>query len=65
MPTVKIKGMSCGHCVASVTKALSTIAGISNVEVNLEKGEATYTETKPVDPDAIRQAIAGIGFEVV
>ncbi|MGB6289074.1 MAG: cation transporter, partial [Desulfobulbales bacterium] len=31
--TIKVKGMSCQHCVASVTKALSEIAGIADVQV--------------------------------
>lgn len=65
MPTVKVKGMSCQHCVASVTKALSEISGISDVEVNLEAGEATYNEAAPTDPEVIRKAIADTGFEVV
>ena len=63
MTTVKIKGMRCGHCVASVTKALSGIDGIKNVQVNLEKGEATFDEAKPVDSGTIKQVIDGIGFE--
>ena len=39
MSTVKINGMKCGHCVGSVTAALSEIPGISNVSVDLEKGD--------------------------
>lgn len=65
MPTIKIKGMSCGHCVASVTKALNDIEGISSVQVELEKGEATYQEATPVSPDTIKDAISKIGFEVI
>ena len=65
MPTIKVKGMSCQHCVASVTKALSAIEGISNVKVNLEKGEAAFTEKSPVPEQTIKDAIARIGFEVV
>jgi copper ion binding protein len=65
MPTIKVKGMSCQHCVASVTKALSEIEGISDVKVNLEAGEATYSEENPVTADTIKDAIARIGFEVV
>ncbi len=64
MPTVKIKGMSCGHCVASVTKALKEIDGITDVQVVLEKGEATYQESKPVSSETIKNAIKKIGFEV-
>ncbi len=65
MPTIKIKGMSCGHCVASVTNALEAVDGVSNVSVTLETGEASYTEERPVDTETLKQAIAGIGFEVV
>lgn len=65
MPTVKVTGMSCQHCVASVTKALSEIEGISDVKVNLEKGEADYKEDKPVPMSTIKDAISKIGFEVV
>jgi copper chaperone len=64
MATVKIKGMRCGHCVASVTKALSDIDGVKNVQVNLEKGEATFDEAKTVDAGTIKKVISGIGFEV-
>lgn len=38
--TYNITGMTCNHCVASVTDVLSKIEGITNIEVNLEKGEA-------------------------
>jgi copper chaperone len=65
MTTITVKGMSCQHCVASVTKALSEIAGISDVQVSLEKGEATFEEQSPVDEQIIKEAIARIGFEVV
>ena len=65
MATIKIKGMSCQHCVASVTKALSEIDEITDVEVDLEKGEATFNENSPVSDDIITDAITKIGFEVV
>jgi copper chaperone len=65
MPTIKVKGMSCQHCVASVTKALSELEGVNDVNVNLEAGEATFSEENPVSDDIIKDAIARIGFEVV
>ena len=65
MPTIRVKGMSCQHCVASVTKALNEIEGISDVAVDLGKGTATFNEKAPVAPDTIKKAIAAIGFEVV
>jgi len=55
--------MSCPHCVASVKKALEEIAGISDVEVNLEKNEASYNGE--VDETVVEEAIRRIGFEVI
>ena len=63
MTTIKIKGMSCQHCVASTTKALEGLAGVSGVQVDLDKGEARYEGS--VDPQAVKEAIEKIGFEVV
>ena len=64
MAAIKIKGMSCNHCVMAVTKALGGIDGVSNVKVDLAKGEATFDETKPVDRAIIRERIKKAGFEV-
>lgn len=65
MPAIKIKGMSCNHCVMAVTKALSSIDGITNVKVDLAGATATYDESKPVDAKIIRDAITKAGYEVV
>lgn len=64
MTTVKIKGMTCRHCVMAVTKALSGIDGIRDVKVDLEKGEASFTEDRPVDRALIRERIIKAGFDV-
>ena len=63
MTIIKIKGMSCQHCVASTRKALEAIPGIDQVNVDLEKGEASIAGE--VDLQAVREAIAAIGFEVI
>lgn len=65
MKTIKVKGMSCQHCVKSVTKALEDIGGVKDVKVDLDKGEATFEETGPVADDVIRERIKKAGFEVV
>ena len=57
MRTIKVKGMSCQHCVASVTKALANIEGITDIKINLEKGEATFNEQSPVPMDTIKNAL--------
>ncbi len=64
MAKVKIKGMTCNHCVMAVTKALNEIVGIKDVKVDLEKGEAFFEE-KPVDMDLVREKIKKAGYEVV
>jgi copper chaperone len=65
MTTIKIKGMSCQHCVMAVTKALASIEGIGDIRVDLGKGEATFSEKNPVERTLIREKIAKAGFEVV
>jgi copper chaperone len=64
MKSIKIKGMSCQHCVMAVTKALGAIDGIKDVKVDLKTGTATYDETKTVDPKIIDGAVKKAGFEV-
>ena len=65
MKKIKIKGMSCQHCVMAVTKALGSLDGIKNVQVDLKTGIATYEETKPVDDKVVTDAIKKAGYDVV
>jgi copper chaperone len=64
MKTIKVKGMSCQHCVMAVTKALSAIEGIKNVRVDLKSGSASYEETKQIDPQVIADTVKKAGYEV-
>jgi copper chaperone len=63
MTTIKINGMRCQHCVNSTRQALEAISGVSNVSIDLDKGEASFEGD--VATDTIKAAIAKIGFEVV
>jgi copper chaperone len=63
--TLKVKGMSCQHCVMSVTKALSQLDGIKNVQVDLAKGEVRFDNTKSIGSDPIKKAIIDAGYEVI
>ena len=65
MKSIKIKGMSCGHCVMAVTKALNAVDGVRNGEVDLKNGVATYEEIKPVDSAVVAAAIKKAGYDVV
>ena len=65
MTTIKIKGMTCNHCVMAVNKALGEIEGVKDVVVDLEKGEATFEEARPVDMNIVKERIKKAGYEVV
>jgi len=61
---LKVKGMSCQHCVMSVTKALSQLDGVKNVQVDLAKGEVRFDNIKAVASDRIEKAITDAGYQV-
>jgi len=63
MDKIKIKGMTCEHCVMSVTKALAAIPGVKNLRVDLAKGEATFENTLNASREDIRQAVEEAGYE--
>jgi len=64
MKTVRVKGMSCQHCAKTVKKTLEEIDGITNVAVDLETGEVTFEETRPVDNELVREKIKKAGYEL-
>ncbi len=64
MKTIKIKGMSCQHCVRAVKKALEEIDGISDVEVDLAKGQASFQENRPIEDNLLREKIKIAGYEI-
>lgn len=59
-----VVGMTCQHCVASVTEEISEIAGVSNVDVDLASGNVTVNATDPVSDDAIRAAVEEAGYSL-
>jgi len=64
LTTIKIKGMSCNHCVMAVQKALGGIDGMKDIKIDLEKGEATFDEAGPVDMNRVREAVKKAGYQV-
>ena len=59
--TYTVEGMTCGHCVASVTEEVALIPGVTDVTVVLESGALTVTSDAPVDFDRIGAAVAEAG----
>jgi copper chaperone len=63
--TLKIKGMSCQHCVMSITNALKGLKGVGDVKVSLEKGNADVSyDEKLVTIPQMSQAVADAGYTV-
>ena len=63
-----VEGMTCEHCVMSVTEELTELDGVSDVAVQLVPGgrsEVTVTSAGPVTTEALRDAVAEAGYEVV
>ena len=61
---IKVTGMSCEHCVNRVTKAIESIAGIKDVQVDLKSGEATFDKPEEMSMNDIVKAIKKTGYEV-
>ena len=65
MPEIKVKGMSCGHCAAAVTRALQSLPGVSEVQVDLAGGRVTYQSAGSLPPEEVARVIKTAGYEVV
>ena len=62
--TMKITGMMCGHCEATVKKTLEAIEGVSCADVSHEKGTAVVTLTGDVSNDTLKKAVEDKGYDV-
>ncbi len=62
--TIKVEGMSCGHCVMRVKKAVEAIEGVLKADVNLEnKQVAVEYEEGRASLDKVKDAIREAGYE--
>lgn len=62
---VLVTGMTCAHCVASVTEELTAIDGVQNVAVDLNAGgtsRVTIHSARPVDAAAVQAAVEEAGY---
>ena len=62
--TFGVTGMTCGHCVSSVTEEVQEIPGVETVDVVLETGAVTITSTEPIDEAAVRAAVEEAGYQL-
>lgn len=60
--TLQIDGMSCGHCVARVEKALSRLDGVEVRDIEVGSAQMSYDPSR-VSPDKILEAVDAAGYE--
>lgn len=60
--TLKITGMSCGHCVGQITKALTRLDGVQVNSVTVGEAIVLY-DPKEIVPTEIIQAVTEAGYE--
>ncbi|MEO6512874.1 MAG: copper ion binding protein [Nocardioides sp.] len=61
---VTVAGMTCEHCVASVTEEVGEIAGVRQVDVVLETGSVTILSDAPLDSADIESAVTEAGYSL-
>lgn len=66
--TVTISGMTCGHCVTSVTEEIESLPGVTGVDVNLTAGglsTATVSSDREITVAELSEAVAEAGYTVL
>ncbi len=63
--TYTVAGMTCGHCVASVTEEVSALTAVSGVQVDLATGTVTVTSAAPLDQAELKAAVEEAGYQLV
>jgi copper chaperone len=64
----QVDGMTCGHCVASVTEEVSQLAGVTAVTVDLVAGgtsTVSVTSDIPLDDETVASAVDEAGYQLV
>ena len=59
-----VTGMTCGHCVASVTEEVQEISGVNDVQVDLPTGRLRFSSDQPVSDADVRAAVEEAGYQL-
>ena len=62
--TYTVTGMTCEHCVASVSEEVLEIAGVLVVDVDLPTGRLTVTSDQPLSQDEVASAVDEAGYRL-
>ncbi|MFE4519032.1 heavy-metal-associated domain-containing protein [Kitasatospora sp. NPDC056783] len=61
----QVKGMTCGHCVSSVTAELKKLDGVDDVAVDLATGQVTVGSTRALADSDVAAAIDEAGYDLI
>jgi copper chaperone len=59
-----VTGMTCQHCVASVTEEVQELDGVTDVAVDLSSGRLTVTSEQPLSDAEVRAAVEEAGYQL-
>jgi copper ion binding protein len=62
--TFTVVGMTCGHCVSSVSTEVGKLSGVTSVDVDLPTGSVKIASTTPLDRESVRAAVEEAGYEL-
>jgi copper chaperone len=62
--TGTVIGMTCQHCVASVTEEVQEIVGVTDVSVDLATGSLRVTSDQPLSEADVQAAVEEAGYEL-
>jgi copper chaperone CopZ len=63
--TYTVTGMTCPHCVLSVTEEVGALDGVTDVAVDLPTGALAVTSDRPLDEAQVRAAVEEAGYALV
>ena len=63
--TIKIEGMMCGHCEATVKKSLEALEGVDAADVSHEKGTAVVTMNQEIADDVLKKTVEDKDYKVL
>lgn len=61
----KVEGMTCGHCVNSVTHEVSALVGVLNVQVDLASGNVAVESRDPLNRADVAAAVEEAGYTLI
>lgn len=62
--TFTVAGMTCSHCVMSVTEEVTQVGGVQDIQVDLATGRMTVVSEVEIDPAAIEAAVQEAGYQL-